>query len=82
MSKKTTDKLIKAFARDGYQVDTVKKFQNKRGILAKSIGTQNYETGEPKTVLYICRLKKVSLFISQPPGPISVVQWPLNFYSS
>ena len=45
--------LVDAFEKDGYIVRDRETYKERRGILAHSKTARNYDTGEPKTVLYV-----------------------------
>lgn len=52
-STKSTEDLIKAFEEDGYNVNPIVNFEGRRGIKALSKTATNYQTQEPKNVLYV-----------------------------
>jgi len=53
LPKRSTFELTQAFGKDGYVIDTVITFQDKRGIKAHSTSAVNYETQKPKYVYYL-----------------------------
>lgn len=53
LPKLSTFDLTSAFEKDGYVIDSIIIFQEKRGIRATSTTSVNYETQEPKVVYYL-----------------------------